>query len=270
VRRRRTGHGETGRLFSERARQRRVVTLVARATARKRIFAAAAGDVARLSGADVAVMLEYDPNGAASALGCWRGSRASAVIGRRLAVAGEGVAVPGLRVVAGERAALRRVVALVAGGAALDAVFAAVAEEAGNVLPEAGCAMVGRYDPGGAVEVAGGWSRAGTHVSAGRRPGAGGQDLSALVFATGQAARAGGGDAVALGGTGTRSAVGVPISVEGRLWGVMIVASARGGAAGRCRGPAGGVHRADGGRDRRRRGAVGAGGLPYPDRRHGR
>jgi signal transduction histidine kinase len=128
------------------------------------------------------------------------------------------------------------VATLVAGGAAPGAVFAAVAEEAGNVLPEAGFTMVGRYDGGGAVEVAGGWSRAAGRVPAGRRPDTGGQNVSALVFATGQAARAdglaGGGDAVTVpaGGTGTRSWVGVPISVEGRLWGVMIVGSARGNA----------------------------------------
>ena len=136
-----------------------------------------------------------------------------------------------LRAIARERAALRRVAALVVGGAAPGAVFAAVAEEAGNVLPEADLTMVGRYDPGGAVEVAGGWSRTGGGLPAGRRLELGGQDVSTLVFQAGRPARAGdlGGGAitVAAGGTGTRSAVGAPVSVGGRLWGVMIVASAR-------------------------------------------
>jgi len=136
-----------------------------------------------------------------------------------------------LRAIARERAALRRVAALVVGGAAPGTVFAAVAEEAGNVLPEADLTMLGRYDPGGAVEVAGGWSRTGGGPPAGRRLEPGGQDVSTLVFQAGRPARAGdlGGGAVtvAAGGTGTRSAVGAPVSVGGRLWGVMIVASAR-------------------------------------------
>ena len=137
-----------------------------------------------------------------------------------------------LLAIAGEQAALRRVATLVADGEAPGAVFAAIAAEAGNVLPEVAFTMVGRYDGDGAVEVAGGWSRAGSRALAGRRPEAGGQDVSTLVFQTGRAARADGlaeGDAVtaAAGGIGMRSCVGVPISVEGRLWGVMIVASAR-------------------------------------------
>jgi hypothetical protein len=65
-----------------------------------------------------------------------------------------------LRAVAAEQAALRRVAALVAGGAEPGAVFAAVAGEAAGVLPGADLTMVGRYDGGRGVEVAGGWSRA--------------------------------------------------------------------------------------------------------------
>ena len=95
-----------------------------------------------------------------------------------------------LRAIARERAALRRVAALVVGGAAPGAVFAAVAEEAGNVLPEADLTMVGRYDPGGAVEVAGGWSRTGGGLPAGRRLELGGQDVSTLVFQAGRRAPA--------------------------------------------------------------------------------
>ena len=73
---------------------------------------------------------------------------------------------------------------------------------------------------------------AGGQALVGRRPSAGGQDVSALVYQTAQAARVddlSGGDAVtvAAGGTGMRSWAGAPISVQGRLWGVMIAASAR-------------------------------------------
>jgi GAF domain-containing protein len=129
-----------------------------------------------------------------------------------------------LRAIAGERAALRRVAALAAGGAAPGAIFAAVAEEAGNVLPEADLTMVGRYDAGCAVEVAGGWSRTGGDLLAGRRAALGGQDVSTLVFQTGRPARVddlAGGEAVTVAAmeTGMRSAAGAPISVEGRLWG---------------------------------------------------
>ena len=312
----RVGREEIERVAGEQAPLRRVATLVAGAAARDEIFAAVAGEQAQLSGADIAVVLRCEPDGAASVLGCFSGCGAPAAMGRQLAGAGgERVAVsalrtgrparavrlagrpgsaadwlrragmrggsgspvvagwrlqgavvtatgrPGrlrreagcrpaafaelavtapadaqarveLRALAGEQAALRRVATLVARGAAPGAVFAALAEEAGNVLPEADVTMVGRYHGDGAVEVAGGWSRTGGEVLASRRPEAGGQDVSALVFATGQAARAGGlagGDAVAVaaGGTGMRSAVGAPISVEGRLWGVMIVASAQ-------------------------------------------
>ena len=289
-------------------------------------FAAVAEELARVSGADIAMVLQYETDGAATVLGCWSGSGVPEFIGRRLTVAGEGVAVsvrrtgqparatrfagppgsgsdclgragmragsgspvvvdgrlwgvmitaaarPGqlrpeaeqqlptfaelvataianaqarveLRAIAEEQAALRRVATLVARGAAPGAVFAVVAEEVGNVLPEADVTMVGRYDAGRAVEVAGGWSRTGNHMLAGRSE-LGGQNVSTLVFKTGHAARvddlADGDDAVtvAVRQLGMRSSVGAPISVEGRLWGVMIAASARESAL-----PAGTEHR---------------------------
>jgi signal transduction histidine kinase len=134
---------------------------------------------------------------------------------------------------AGEQAALRRVATLVARGAAPGAVFAAVAEEVGHVLPDADVTMVGRYDADRDVEVVGGWSRTGGPVLPSRRSERGGQKVSTLVFETGQPVRvddlAYGGDAVtaAVREIGMRSAAGAPISVEGRLWGVMIAASAR-------------------------------------------
>jgi signal transduction histidine kinase len=111
-------------------------------------------------------------------------------------------------------------------------------------LPEAGFTMVARYDADRAVEVAGGWSRAGSHLLVGRRSELGGQNVSTLVFETGQPARADdladGGDAVTVAARqiGMRSSAGAPISVEGRLWGVMIAASTRENAL-----PAGTEHR---------------------------
>jgi signal transduction histidine kinase len=316
LRRECAGREETERLAGEEAALCRVATLMAKAAAMEEIFAAVAGEVARLSGADIAVVLRYETADTATVLGCWSGSGVPAVIGRRLTVAGEGVAVsvlrtgqaaraarlagppgsvadwlrragmraglgtpvtvdgrlwgvvitatarPGrldpeaghrlalfaelaataianaqaraeLRAIAAEQAALRRVATLVARSAPPGAVFAAVAAEAGQVMPEADCTMVGRYDPDRTVEMAGGWSRAGGHTLTGRRAALGGQNVSTLVFQTGQPARvddlADGDDAITVAARrlGTRSAAGAPISVEGRLWGVMIAASAR-------------------------------------------
>jgi signal transduction histidine kinase len=149
-----------------------------------------------------------------------------------------------LRTVANEQAALRRVATLVARAAPPAAVFAAVAEEVGQVLPAADLTMVGRYDPDRAVEVVGGWSKTGNHQLVGRRAHLGGHNVSTLVFQCNQPARI---DhfadnasplAVAAGELGIRSLVGAPISVEGRLWGVMIVGSTHEDAL-----PAGAEHR---------------------------
>ncbi|HYZ54364.1 MAG TPA: GAF domain-containing protein, partial [Streptosporangiaceae bacterium] len=141
-------------------------------------------------------------------------------------VAGEPV-----RRIAGEQAALRRVATLVARGAPPEEVFAAVAAEAGHVVPGADFTLVSRYDSGRAVEVVGGWSRAGHHRLVGLRTSLGGRNASTLVFERNEPARADylADDASALTAVvremGMRSSVGAPISVEGRLWGVMIVTS---------------------------------------------
>jgi signal transduction histidine kinase len=133
-----------------------------------------------------------------------------------------------------EQAALRRVATLVARGALPDDVFAAVAQEVGGALPDADFAMVARYDPDRSVEVVGGWSRAGGLALVGRRSVLGGQNVTTLVFERNGPARIddhlieGTDDlTVAIREIGMRSSAGAPISVEGRLWGVMIVASTR-------------------------------------------
>jgi signal transduction histidine kinase len=133
-----------------------------------------------------------------------------------------------------EQAALRRVATLVASGALPGEVFGAVAQEVGSTLPAADFAMVTRYDPDRSVEVVGGWSRAGGVVLVGRRSVLGGLNVTTLVFERNRPARV---DDHLVDGTetltvaaremGMRSSVGAPISVEGRLWGVMIVASTR-------------------------------------------
>ena len=137
-----------------------------------------------------------------------------------------------LRGFAEEQAALRRVATLVARGTPPEEVFAAVTAEAGRVLG-VGFTTMSRYHPDGAVTVVGAWSGTGIPVifPAGTRLSAGGPNLHTQVFQTRQPARL---DTIAgdLGpalapalAAGIRTAVGVPISVEGRLWGVMNASS---------------------------------------------
>jgi signal transduction histidine kinase len=143
-----------------------------------------------------------------------------------------------------ERAALRRVAALVAQAVPPDVLFAAVAAEVGRVFPVADCVMIGRYESGRAVEVVGGWNRAGGGRLAGRREGLGGRTVSTVVFESNQPARVNDpGEHPGLADecgveAGMRSAAGAPIRVAGRLWGVMLIASAGSQAL-----PAGAEHR---------------------------
>jgi len=138
-----------------------------------------------------------------------------------------------LRSYAEEQAALRRVAGLVAKGALPEEVFAAVAGEAGRLLG-ADLTAVGRYEPDGVVTV-GAWSSSGAAMPfpAGAQVGLGGQNLITLVRKTGQPVRmddyagATGAGAHIGHGWGFRAAIGVPITVEGRLWGVMAVGPTR-------------------------------------------
>jgi signal transduction histidine kinase len=133
-----------------------------------------------------------------------------------------------------EQAALRRVATLVARAVSPEEVFAAVAREVGNALTAADFALVARYDPDHSVEVVGGWNRAGGFTLVGRRSMLGGKNVSTLVFERNEPARVDdhlveGSEALTTAARelGMRSSAGAPISVEGRLWGVMIVASTR-------------------------------------------
>ena len=128
-----------------------------------------------------------------------------------------------------EQAALRRVATLVARAAPPAAVFAAVAEEVGRLLP-IDAAVVNRYDAGGTVAIAGAWTKTGRHLEIDDRGDLGGRSVTALVLETGLPARIDdysdkdSGAATAARKAGIRSAVGIPISVAGHLWGVMIAA----------------------------------------------
>src|SRR5258708_23546715 len=123
---------------------------------------------------------------------------------------------------------------LVARAAPPEAVVAAVAAEAGELLGVDAAVLV-RYDPQGAVTVVGAWTGTGAPAPTpvGSRFPLGGQNVTTLVFRTGQAART---DYVDMSGVigdvatrdwGWRAAVSVPIRVEGRLWGAVMVVLTR-------------------------------------------
>jgi signal transduction histidine kinase len=138
-----------------------------------------------------------------------------------------------LRGFAEEQAALRRVATLVAQAARPAQVLAAVAEETGRLL-HADYATMGRYGPDGTITVVATWSSAGAAFPVGTRWSIGGQNVATLVFQTARPTRIddrfGGSGPVAEVGRefGIGAAVGVPVSVEGRLWGAMAVASRAG------------------------------------------
>jgi GAF domain-containing protein len=131
--------------------------------------------------------------------------------------------------IAEEQAALRRVAMLAARGAPPEEVFAAVTAEVKRLM-DVNIAAVGRYDPDGAMTIVARWRAPGDRLGRHRTP-MGGRNPATLVFETGRPARMDdfsqasgpGGDVVRR--LGISSGVGVPITVEGRLWGVMLVSS---------------------------------------------
>jgi signal transduction histidine kinase len=135
-----------------------------------------------------------------------------------------------LRGFADEQSALRRVATLVAHAAPPEEVFAAVTEEGGQLL-HADYATMHRYDPDGTGTIVAAWSSTGAAPRLGTRWGVGGENLQTMVFQTGRAARIDDYSSVSgpLGELarkfGMRAAVGVPVSVEGRLWGIVLVGS---------------------------------------------
>jgi signal transduction histidine kinase len=132
--------------------------------------------------------------------------------------------------IAGEQAALRRVATLVARGVAPEEVFSAVTEEAGRLL-QADFGTMGRYGLDGTMTIVATWSRTGAAFRIGTRRPLGGRNVPTLVFQSRQAARvddysgASGPIAEAVREFVVRAAVGVPVIVEGRLWGVILVGS---------------------------------------------
>jgi signal transduction histidine kinase/uncharacterized protein YoaH (UPF0181 family) len=136
----------------------------------------------------------------------------------------------GLARLAEEQAALRRVATLVARGAPPAELFAAVAEEAGQLL-RVDSAVMSRYDLDGMATSIAAWSTGEPAFPVGSRWVPEGRNIMTLVLETGRPAQmdtfadASGQVGVTAREAGYRSAVGTPIVVEDRIWGVMTVAS---------------------------------------------
>ncbi len=131
---------------------------------------------------------------------------------------------------ADEQAALRRVATLVARGVSPEQLFRTVCEEVGLLLDVDGTYM-GRYGSDETSMGVGSWSRTGGVLPIGTRARLDGTSVTERVLRTGRPARldeyheASGDVAAVTLALGIRSAVGAPIVVDGRPWGVMIATS---------------------------------------------
>jgi signal transduction histidine kinase len=124
-----------------------------------------------------------------------------------------------------EQAALRRVATLVAEGIPPEKVFPAVNEEVARLFDVDGTRLM-RYEVDGTATFVASWGEP-TIVPAGTRIALDGQNIGSLVRSSGRSARiedyedAPGSAAAMARERGVRSAIGAPITVEGRLWGAM-------------------------------------------------
>jgi signal transduction histidine kinase len=130
-----------------------------------------------------------------------------------------------------EQAALRRVATLVAAGAPPLKVFEAVSAEVAALIDADGSAL-SRYEEDGTVTALSGWTRDGTYTYVGAGYAREGT-VSGVIFETGQPGRvdsyaaAPGHAPAAARAMSWRSSVGAPITVDGRLWGALSVATKR-------------------------------------------
>jgi signal transduction histidine kinase len=128
-----------------------------------------------------------------------------------------------------EQAALRRVAMLVAAGSSPAEVFEAVSAEVAAVIHADGSALA-RYEEDGSVTALSGWTTEGGYRYVGRRYEMEGT-VAGVIFQTGRPGRvdnyadASGEAPEAAREMGWRSSVGAPITVEGRLWGILAVSS---------------------------------------------
>jgi PAS domain S-box-containing protein len=131
---------------------------------------------------------------------------------------------------AAQQASLRRVATLVAGGAISEDVFAAIAREVGDVtgLP---LVAVWRYEPDETATVVGVWSDRPHRFQPGTRWPLDGPTITAQVLKTRRLARIDdwaevpGEIAAAARDAGITAAAGVPIVVDGEVWGAMSIDS---------------------------------------------
>ena len=138
-----------------------------------------------------------------------------------------------LSVLAGQQAALRRVATLVARGASPEEVFAAVSDELARLLDLVNVAGLLRYEADGTgCVVAARYEPGITKLPVtGERISFSGDDIGATVLRTSRAARIdnheniSGTEAARIRADGIGSVVGVPIFVDGRLWGAAVVGS---------------------------------------------
>jgi signal transduction histidine kinase len=136
-----------------------------------------------------------------------------------------------VRLLANEQAALRRVATLVASEADPQALFEKVTQEAGTLLG-ADSAAVFRYDDGAATMLSA-WSLPTRgHIPAGATVALDGDTVVARVYRTGATQRADYEDlddpvARMQRSFGYRSAVGAPVNLGGRLWGLIVAATAK-------------------------------------------
>ena len=128
-----------------------------------------------------------------------------------------------------EQAALRRVATLVAAGAPPAEVFEAVSAEVAALVAADGAALT-RYEADGTITAVSGWTTEGGFSNLSTRYALEGS-LSGVILETGRPARddnyaqASGEAPRAAQEMGFRSSVGAPITVDGRLWGVLAAAS---------------------------------------------
>jgi signal transduction histidine kinase len=133
-----------------------------------------------------------------------------------------------------EQAALRRVATLVAHGSSPSEVAAAVAKEVAGLLGVENMRMV-RYEADATVTVVAEWGEPDAAFPVGTRLPLGGKNIASQVLATGppvriEYANATGGVGAYARSMGSRSAVGAPIVVDGRVWGVLVATSPKAGS----------------------------------------
>jgi signal transduction histidine kinase len=135
---------------------------------------------------------------------------------------------------ADEQAALRRVATLVAHGSTPSEVSAAVAKEVAGLLGVDNMRMV-RYEADATVTVIAEWGEPGTVFPVGSRLPLGGNNIATQVLRTERPARIEYANATGAVGAyarrmGSRCAVGAPIVVDGRVWGVIVATSPEAGS----------------------------------------